>query len=74
MPVLPAALSLETVGDAEVQYYQLDYTKFIPHLIGAVKELWTKVLALIESDEAQNARIRHLDWKRKSLHSKPLNR
>lgn len=39
MPVLPEALSLETVGDKDVQYYQLDYTKFIPHLIGAIQEV-----------------------------------
>ena len=39
MPVVPDALSLETVGDDQVQYYQLDYTKFIPHLIGAIKEI-----------------------------------
>jgi hypothetical protein len=48
MPVLPEALSLETVGDSEVQYYQLDYTKFIPHLIGAIKELAAKVAGLAE--------------------------
>jgi hypothetical protein len=43
MPVLPEALLLETVVDSEVQYFQLDYIKFIPHLIGAVKELASNV-------------------------------
>jgi len=46
-PLVPEAIEQETVGDAEVQYYQLDYTKFIPHLIGAVKELSTKVQELL---------------------------
>jgi uncharacterized coiled-coil protein SlyX len=76
MPVLPEALSLETVGDSEVQYFQLDYTKFIPHLIGAVKELWAKVqdlgqkvAALFESVEAQNAKIQALEARVQSLES-----
>ena len=30
---------LKPWGDAEVQYFQLDYTKFVPHLIEAIKEL-----------------------------------
>jgi len=76
MPVLPEALSLETVGDSEVQYYQLDYTKFIPHLIGAVKELWAKmqdlgqkIAALLQSDEAQNAKIQALEARVNALES-----
>jgi hypothetical protein len=27
------------VGDAQVQYYQLDYTKFVPLIISAVKDI-----------------------------------
>ena len=76
MPVLPEALSLETVGDSEVQYYQLDYTKFIPHLVGAVKELWAKVqdlgqkiAALLQSDEEQNAKIQTLEARVQTLES-----
>lgn len=37
MSKVPEAISKETVGDDEVQYYQLDYNKFIPLLVGAVK-------------------------------------
>ena len=43
IPVLPEALSLETVGDSEVQYFQLDYTKFVPLIISALKELYAKI-------------------------------
>jgi hypothetical protein len=38
-PVFPYAIESETVGDKAVQYFQLDYTKFTPLLIEAVKEL-----------------------------------
>jgi hypothetical protein len=38
-PVFPYAIAPETVGDKEVQYFQLDYTKFVPLLIEAAKEL-----------------------------------
>lgn len=76
MPILPEALSLETVGDDEVQYYQLDYTKFVPHLIGAVKELWAKVqdlgqkvAALFKSVEEQNAKIQALEARVNALES-----
>lgn len=41
--VVPEAISSETVGDAEVQYLQLDYFKLIPHIIEAIKELAGKV-------------------------------
>lgn len=37
--VFPLAVELETVGDEEVQYKQVDYSKFTPLLIEAVKEL-----------------------------------
>lgn len=38
-PIFPYAIEQETVGDKDVQYFQLDYTKFVPLLIEAVKEL-----------------------------------
>lgn len=60
MPVLPEALSLETVGDDEVQYFQLDYTKFIPHLIGAIKQLWARVQEYFARTETLEAELASL--------------
>jgi hypothetical protein len=37
--VFPVAIDQETVGDSEVRYFQLDYKKFIPLIISAVKEI-----------------------------------
>ena len=37
--VLPEAILQETVGDAAVQYLQLDYTKLVPLLVSGVNEL-----------------------------------
>jgi len=37
--VVPEAIEGETIGDDEVQYLQLDYTKLVPHLINGMKEL-----------------------------------
>lgn len=39
----------------------IDDRSFIAILVGAVKDLWTKVLALIQSDEEQDARIAGLE-------------
>ncbi len=39
----PLAMGTETVGDSEVQYFQLDYEKFIPLIISGVKELAIRV-------------------------------
>jgi hypothetical protein len=43
-PLFPLAIEQETVGDSEVQYFQLDYTKFIPLIISSIKELYAQVL------------------------------
>ena len=42
-PILPEAISLETVGDKEVQYLQLDYERFTPLIIEAIKEMNAKI-------------------------------
>lgn len=47
-PLLPEAIGLETVGDDEVQYLQLDYSKFVPLLIKGWQELDARVTALSE--------------------------
>jgi hypothetical protein len=39
----------------------IDNRSILAVVIGAIKDLWSKVLALIESDEAQNARIKQLE-------------
>jgi hypothetical protein len=39
----------------------IDDCSILAVLVGAIKDLWAKVLALIESDEAQNARIQQLE-------------
>ncbi|MPZ29568.1 MAG: hypothetical protein GEV13_00985 [Rhodospirillales bacterium] len=66
--IVPEAIELETVGDEEVQYLQLDYAKLIPHLIGAIKELYARIASLgetvaglLERDDAQEARITELE-------------
>ncbi len=38
----------------------IDDRSILAILVNAIKDLWSKVLALIESDEAQNARIKQL--------------
>jgi hypothetical protein len=38
-----------------------EYASIIPLLIDAFKEIWAKVMALVQSDEAQNARIQQLE-------------
>ena len=47
--------------DDEGRPNSVRYTSIIPLLIDAFKDLWAKVRALIESDEAQNARIQQLE-------------
>ncbi|MHB8831328.1 MAG: tail fiber domain-containing protein [Patescibacteria group bacterium] len=47
--IFPEALSLETVGDKDVQYYQLDYTKFTPLIIEAIKEQQDQINSLKEN-------------------------
>ena len=42
-PLFPVAIEQETVGDAEVQYLQLDYTKFVPLIISAIQQLAAKI-------------------------------
>jgi hypothetical protein len=39
----------------------IDDRSILAVLVGAIKQLWSKVLALIESDEAQDARIQQLE-------------
>jgi hypothetical protein len=39
----------------------IDDRSILAIVIGAIKDLWSKVLALIASDEAQNARIKQLE-------------
>ena len=48
-PILPEAVSLETVGDKEVQYLQLDYERFTPLIIEAIKEMNVKIDAIATS-------------------------
>jgi hypothetical protein len=40
----------------------IDDRSILAILVGAIKQLWEKVLALIENDEAQNARIQQLEY------------
>ncbi len=47
--IFPEALSLETVGDKDVQYFQLDYTKFTPLIIEAIKEQQDQINSLKEN-------------------------
>jgi hypothetical protein len=49
--IYPEALSLETIGDKEIQYLQLDYTKFTPLIIEAIKEQQSQIAALKESQD-----------------------
>ena len=63
-PLFPYAIGQETVGDSEVQYLQLDYTKFIPLIVQAVKELYAKiediagkVVAIIDRLNGQDEKI-----------------
>ncbi len=76
MPILPEALSLETVGDEEVQYFQLDYDKFIPLIISAMQEMWVKMqeygekIALIfERLQGHDERIEQLEAEVSALKS-----
>jgi hypothetical protein len=39
----------------------IDDRSILAVLVGAIKQLWSKVLALIESDEEQNVRIKQLE-------------
>jgi hypothetical protein len=47
--------------DASGAVSGIDDRSILAILVGAIKRLWEKVLALIESDEAQNARIKQLE-------------
>ena len=47
--------------DASGTVSGIDDRSILAVLVGAIKELWAKVLALIASDEAQNARIEQLE-------------
>jgi hypothetical protein len=39
----------------------LDDRSILAVLVSAIKQVWVKVLALVQSDEAQNARIEQLE-------------
>jgi hypothetical protein len=47
--------------DASGAVSGIDDRSILAVVIGAIKDLWSKVLALIESDKAQNARIKQLE-------------
>jgi hypothetical protein len=47
--------------DASGTVSGIDDRSIIAILVGAVQDLWTRVLGLIQSDEAQNARIQQLE-------------
>jgi hypothetical protein len=47
--------------DASGAVSGIDDRSILAIVISAIKDLWSKVLALIESDEAQNARIKQLE-------------
>jgi hypothetical protein len=56
--VVPEAIEAEKVGDKEVQYFQLDYTKLVPVIIKAVQDLkhmFDGHDAAIEALKAENA-------------------
>lgn len=56
--VIPEAIEPETVGDAEVQYLQLDYTKLVPVLIKGMQDLKAENDALRARVEALESAAR----------------
>lgn len=56
----PLAMGTETVGDAEVQYFQLEYEKFIPLIISSVKELAIRVNTVGDNMSSLTQRIDEL--------------
>lgn len=56
----PLAMGTETVGDDEVQYYQLEYEKFIPLIISGVKELAIRVNTFGDNIATLSARVDEL--------------
>jgi hypothetical protein len=52
--LVPEAILPETVGDGEVQYLQLDYTKLVPVLIKAVQDVKREKDAEVEALKAEN--------------------
>ncbi|MBI2474129.1 MAG: tail fiber domain-containing protein, partial [Candidatus Taylorbacteria bacterium] len=55
--LVPEAIMLETVGDAAVQYLQLDYDKFVPILVSAIQELDARDSLLSDEVSAAAAAI-----------------
>lgn len=59
--LVPEAIESETVGDAEVQYLQLDYTKLVPVMVKAAQEQQGDIIALnteIETLKSELAQMR----------------
>lgn len=55
--VVPEAVEQETVGDDEVQYLQLDYTKLVPVLIKAAQEQQAQIDRLSHANEMLSQQV-----------------